>query len=351
MITSQEGRVGLGVIGAGGIARRKTIPAMLQAKNVRVVAVMDPVGVEEIAQQFKIPKAYRSEKKLLADPEVDAVYIASPVHCHLKQVEMAAAAGKHILCEKPLGRNADEARRAIQACRKYGVFLQEGYMMKFHGAHRKIKELIDAGQVGKVVYIRAQLSCWYPPISGAWRQDPRKGGGGALIDMASHLIDLVQFFAGPVRRIAALVGRQVHSYKSEDSATILLETRNGTQASIDCFYCIPDEASRTRLEIYGSAGAILTEGTVGQSRGGKMEGILGLQAGGYDAMQNKDVIRKFQPIPFDKLDPYMEEVSYFADCILAGRPPEINDAANALSIARLVDAAYESSRKRKIISI
>lgn len=346
-----EGKLGIGVIGAGGIARRKTIPAMLQAKNVRVVAVMDPVGAEEIAQQFKIAKAYRTEKKLLADPEVQAVYIASPVHCHLKQVEMAAAAGKHILCEKPLGRTAEEARRAVQACRKYGVFFQEGYMMKFHGAHRKIKELIAAGQLGKVVYIRAQLSCWYPPIPGAWRQDPRKGGGGALIDMASHLIDLVQYFAGPVRRIAALVGRQVHSYKSEDSSTILLETAGGTHATIDCFYCIPDEASRTRLEVYGSAGAIFTEGTVGQSRGGKMEGIFGLGSAGYDAMQDKDVVRKFQPIPFEKLDPYVEEVTYFADCVLSGRPPEINDGANAVAIARLVDAAYESYRRKVIVSV
>ncbi len=344
-------KLGIGVIGAGGIARRKTIPAMLKAKNVRVVAVMDPVGIEEIAREFKIPKAYKSEKKLLEDPEVQAVYIASPVQFHLRQIELAAAAGKHILCEKPLGRTSAEARKAVQLCKKYGVFLQEGYMMKFHGAHRKIKELIDQGRLGKVVYIRAQLSCWYPPIPGAWRQDPRKGGGGALIDMASHLIDLVQYFAGPVRRVAALVGRQVHQYKSEDSATLLLETASGTHATIDCFYCIPDEASRTRLEVYGSAGAIFTEGTVGQSRGGKMEGIFGLGTAGYDAMQDKDVVRKFEVIPFEKLDPYLEEVSYFADCVLSGRAPEINDGENAITIARIVDAAYESYRQKKILPV
>ncbi len=92
MSSAGDNRLGIGVIGAGGIARRKTIPAMLKASNVRVVAVMDPVGIEEIARQFKIEKAYKSERKLLADPEVQAVYIASPVHFHLKQIEMAAAA-------------------------------------------------------------------------------------------------------------------------------------------------------------------------------------------------------------------------------------------------------------------
>ena len=172
-----------------------------------------------------------------------------------------------------------------------------------------------------------------------------------MIDMASHLIDLVQYFAGPIRRVGALVGRQVHPYKSEDSSTLLLETVNGTHATIDCFYCIPDEASRTRLEVYGSTGAIFTEGTVGQSRGGKMEGIFGLGTAGYDAMQNKDVARKFEIIPFEKLDPYLEEAAYFAECVLSGRAPEINDGENAVAIARIVDAAYESYRQKRMLTL
>ncbi len=344
-------KVRFGVIGAGGIARRKTIPGMLKADNCEVVAVMDPVGVRAIAKEFGIRRAYRTEKELLADPQVQAVYIASPVYCHLKQIQMAAAAGKHILCEKPLAMNTSQAQKAVEACRRHKVFLQEGYMMKFHGAHRKIKQLIDEGRLGKVVYMRAQLSCWYPPIKGAWRQDPRKGGGGALIDMASHLFDLLEYFAGPVRRVVALIGRQVQNYKPEDSATILLEFRSGAHASVDCFYCIPDEASRTRLEVYGSAGAIFTEGTIGQSRGGKMEGIFGLGTAGYDAAQDKDVQRVFEPIPFEEVDPYTAECSYFAEGILNGRPPKINDGKNAVRILRIVDQAYASYRRKAILSV
>ena len=85
---------------------------------------------------------------MLADPEVEAVYIASPVQHHARQIMLCAEAGKHILCEKPLTRDLREARKAAAACRKRGVFLQEGYMMKFHGAHVKIKELIDQGKLG-----------------------------------------------------------------------------------------------------------------------------------------------------------------------------------------------------------
>ena len=95
-------RLRFGVIGAGGIARRKTIPAMLRAANVELVAVMDPSQAEEIAQQFGVAHAYATEEHLLADPAVQAVYIASPLHCHARHIAMAAKAGKHILCEKPL---------------------------------------------------------------------------------------------------------------------------------------------------------------------------------------------------------------------------------------------------------
>ncbi|MGQ9761545.1 MAG: Gfo/Idh/MocA family protein [Thermogutta sp.] len=344
-------KVRFGVIGAGGIAFRKTIPAMLKAKNLRVVAVMDPVNVDKVAEVFRIPRAYTRVEELLADPEVDAVYIASPVNCHLEQIEAAATARKHILCEKPLTLDVEETRQAIDICRRKKVFLQEGYMMKFHGAHQVIRQMLAEGRLGKVVYMRAQLSCWYPPIPGAWRQDPRTGGGGALIDMATHLLNLLEFFAGPIRRLAALTGNLVHSYRSEDASTILAEFRTGAQATIDCFWCIPDEASRTRLEIYGSAGAIFTEGTIGQSVGGTMEGIFGLGSAQYDAAQNKDVVRKFRPIPFKKVNPYQAECEAFAQCILDGRPPEINGPLEALRMARLVAAAYLSAKRRVFVPV
>ena len=344
-------KVRFGVIGAGGIASRKTIPAMLKAGNCRLVAVMDPSNVEQIAAAFHVPGAYSREADLLADPDVDAVYVASPVFCHARQIRMAAEAGKHVLCEKPLARNPKEAKAAVAACRRRNVFLQEGYMMTFHGAHVKIKELIDAGRLGRIVYMRAQLSCWYPEIAGAWRQDPRKGGGGALIDMATHLYDLLEYFAGPIRRIVAVIGNLVHDYRSEDASTTLVEFASGAHGTIDCFFCIPDEASRTRLEIYGSRGAILTEGTIGQSKRGKVEGLFGLGEASYDAAQDKDAARRFRRVPFRAVDPYRAECEYFADCILRGRPPAINDARHALHILTLTQKAYASYKAGRIMTV
>jgi len=344
-------KVNIGVIGAGGIAYRKTIPGMLKAKKCRLVAVMDVANVKKIAEEFKVPKYYERERDLINNPEVEAVYIASPAYLHLRHIKLAASKKKHVLCEKPLTLSVKDTKAAIASCRKNGIFLQEGYMMKFHGGHRAIKEIIDEGRLGKIVYIRAQLSCWYPPIKGAWRQIPAKGGGGALIDMATHLYDLLEFFAGKIKRVSAVTNCQVQKYKSEDSSTTLLEFANGAHASVDCFFCIPDEASRTRLEIYGSKGSILTEGTIGQGTGGKIEGIFGLGEGGYDATQNKDVQPRFRTIKFKKVNPYTAECEYFADCILKRRPPEINDGKNALHIMKITEKAYESYKKKKILTV
>jgi len=344
-------KVGIGVIGAGGIARRRTIPGMIKAKNCRLAAVMDTVAPDKVAEEVHVSKWYRREADLLADPEVAAGYIASPGHCHARQIAMAAEAGKHILCEKPLTLDLKEARAAVAVCRKHRVFLQEGYMMKFHGAHAKIKQLIDEGRLGKIVYMRAQLSCWYPPIKGAWRQDPKLGGGGALIDMAPHLYDLIEYFAGPIRKISALTGNLIQNYRSEDASTTLLELDSGAQATVDCFFCIPDEASRTRLEIYGSHGAVLTEGTIGQSTGGKAEAILDLGATGYDAAQSKDVVRKFQRLNFPKINPYTAECSYFADCILNNQPPAINDAGSALCGMARIEKAYASAKNGRVLRV
>ena len=344
-------KVKMGVIGAGGIARRKTIPGILEAEHCELTAVMDVVNVEEIAAEFGGVKAYTSETDLLDDPDVQAVYIATPANVHYDQIAAAAKAKKHVLCEKPITLNTEQTEAAVKVCQDNGVFLQEGYMMKFHGAHKAIRGIIDEGKLGKIVYVRAQLSCWYPPMEGAWRQSPAAGGGGSLIDMATHLYDLLEFFGGPIKRLVAFTGNLVQDYKSEDSATTLLELESGAHATVDTFFCVPDESSRTRLEIYGSKGSIFTEGTIGQSVGGTAEGIFGLGEGGYDATQDKDVDRTFQPIEFPQINPYTAECDYFAECILKNRPPEINDGANALRITRITELAYASAGDGTVRSV
>lgn len=344
-------RLRFGVIGAGGIALRRTIPGMLKAANCDLVAVMNPSRVDAIAKHFHVPAAYQDERDLLADPRVEAVYIASPVHCHLGQIRRAAEAGKHILGEKPLTLNPRQTRAAIDACEANGVRLQIGFMMRFHGAHRRIKELIDAGQLGRIVYLRAQLSCWHPPISNGWRQDPATGGGGSLIDMATHLYDLIEYFAGPIARVTALTSNLVQPYPSEDSSTTLLELACGAHATVDCFFCIPDDASRTRLEIYGSAGSILAEGTIGQGVGGRLEGLFGRTERPYRPAQGKDVGAKFKRIPYKRVNTYTAQCEYFARCVLDGDAILENGPESAMHSADLTAAAYRSARLGRVVGV
>jgi predicted dehydrogenase len=166
--------------------------------------------------------------------------------------------------------------------------------------------------------------------------------------MATHLYDLLDYFAGPIRRVVAFTGNLVQDYRSEDSATTLLELADGGHATVDTFFCVPDEASRTRLEIYGSRGSIFSEGTIGQSQGGQVEGIFGLGEGSYDAAQNKDVARTFQPVPFEAVNPYTAECSYFADCVLNGRAPALNGGENAIRIMQLTEKAYASAKDGRV---
>lgn len=343
--------VRFGCIGAGGIADRRTLPAMKETKTCSLAALMDVARNEELGEKYGMP-CYESEHELLAHDGIDAVYIASPVDAHLDQIKKAAATGKHILCEKPLTLTVAEAKEAVGAARVAGVLLQEGYMMRLHGAHQRIKEIIANGEIGKPVYARAQLACWYPPIEGAWRQVPERGGGGALIDMATHLYDLLEMFLGRITKVGALTGTQVHDYKVDDSSTTLLAFDSGTQATVDAFFCVPDAASRTRLEIYGSQGTILAEGTIGQAGGGKLEVYRDKAGKGYEAGQAKDEASSFEPEAFEETNPYAAELDSFARDVMEGRTKAtLNDAEGGIHILKIVEAAYESSKSGKMLDV
>jgi len=347
-------KVRWGVIGAGGIADRRTIPGMQKARFAELVAVMSRTreSTDRVAEKYRVPKRYYSEEDLLADPEVEAVYIATPVYLHRPQTVAAAQAGKHILLEKPLARNASEAEEIVQAVRDIGVKAIEGYMMKFHPLHKRAKELIEEGRLGRPVLGRTQLSCWYPDIPGTWRQDPEQGGGGSLIDMATHCYDLLRWFLGRIVQVAAFVNTQIFQYPVEDSATTLLLFEGGAHGMVDTFFNIPDAAGKDRLELYGDRGSLLAEGTIGQTGGGEMTAYLSKEVRPYDPLQDKappDLL--VEPVQAEPADLYAAEVDYLSQCILEDREPEINTLEDGLGIIRVVEAAYESARTGRAVEV
>ena len=339
-----------GVIGSGGIARRRTIPeGIAVAPNARLVAVFDVDAEANRAVAAQFGGTAASSVADLLKSDVDAVYIAAPAQTHYGHVLACAQARKHIFCEKPLGMTVDEAQTMVAAARDAGVLFGTAFMMRFHSQHRAAKKLVDEGRLGKPVYGRAQLSCWYPPMPGAWRQDPATGGGGSLIDMGGHCVDLLELFFGPVTRVSCFTRNTVHAYKSEDSAVALLEFASGALGTVDTFFCITDEGSKNALELHGSRGSILAEGTIGQGAKGRMTATLKEGGDGYDAGQARDASGGIDISP-EPLNMYRAEIEAFGRTLLEGRQPEVGADAGVRS-QKVLTACYESARTGRAIDV
>jgi predicted dehydrogenase len=339
-----------GVVGSGGIAKRRTIPeGVTKARNAQLSMVFDinqQVNAE-VAKEYEAEQATNIEELLEAG--VDAVYVATPAHFHAGQVRACAEASKHVLCEKPLGMTIAEAEGMIELCRQKGVKLGCAFMMRFVAQHQKALQLIKEGRLGRPVYSRAQLSCWYPPIEGAWRQDPATGGGGALIDMGGHCIDLLEMFFGRISRISCFINNSIHDYASEDSATIMLFFENSALGTVDTFFCIPDNSSKNVLELYGSKGSILAEGTIGQGPAGRMMAFLEEDGKDYDVQQAR-AAAEGMPIEPEPVNTYQAEIEEFSQAIIDGRKPIISGELGLRS-QKILTACYESARLGKVVEI
>jgi predicted dehydrogenase len=339
------------VIGAGGIAHRRTIPeGILKEENSQLVAVVDANAklAEELGKHYQVP-SFTEIEPVLADKDVDAVYIATPVYLHKKHVIAAARAGKHILCEKPLSLNIKEAQEIASEVEKAGVKFQLGFMMRFHTAHQKIMQMLSQGKLGQPVFGRAQLTCWYPPIEGAWRQNPELGGGGSVVDLASHCIDLLEMFFGPVVKVSAFIDSLTHDYPVEDSNVILLKFASGAHATVDNNFNVPDLSASNVLEIYGTRGSVVAEGSIGQSSNGKLTMRLEEDDKGYDAAQVRDE-GNVETVEIEGDNIYKSQIGEFVLAIRENRIPQ-NGLANALKNMRLMEAIYASARTGQVVTL
>ncbi len=341
-----------GVIGCGGIALRRTIPGLVLAENSELVAVMDtnPDAALACQRKFNAKFAYTDYTELLACDEIDAVYIASPVICHYEQAAAAARAKKHILLEKPLGLTVDQAKEIQAICDAEGVKLGAGFMMRFNGLHEQVRDLIAAGKLGDIVSMRAQFTCWYPEIEGAWRQQKSTSGGGALMDMGIHCIDLLRFMSGmEAKEITAFIGNQIFKYEVEDAASLTMRMGNGALAYVDAAFNIPDDATVCKLEIYGTGGSVVLEGSLAQDEAGEGVLIATDSTKGYDAQQNR-VKAENTVLKAGSGNLYTKEVAAFAQAILDGTEPPVT-ATDAIRAQAIVEAAYASASGRCVVDM
>ncbi len=330
------------VIGAGGIADRRTIPAILEDEGSELVAVMDkfPSTAEKIGNKYGV-KYFTDETEMLKSVDCDAVYIGTPVFSHYNQAMIALSFGKHVFIEKPIAISAKESRELVDAFKKAGKMLTIGYMMKYHNLHEKAKEIVRNGGIGEVSDVRAQFCCWYPDIEGAWRQKKALGGGGAVMDLGVHCIELIEDILGEeIVDVKSFYSTKTFKYEVEDGGVIIFKTEGGTLGHIDVNFNIPDDASVAKLELYGTKGYIICEGTLAQEEVGKLRYLYAPQ-GDYSAIQSRKVAEP-EVLEGAKSNLYLKQLLIFRKAVESGNIDYFY-ADRAVQVQEIVDKIYKDN--------
>lgn len=343
-----SGGVGWGVVGCGWVARDYTLPAIAAAWNAVPVGLCDPDPEALAAAAGLLPEATAcaSLEEFLALPGLDAVYVATPNSAHRPVVEQVVAAGKAVLCEKPVAASVADAERLGAAVTSAGVPAGIAFDQRWHPAHEVAREWVGSGLLGRVTTVRITYGCWLPPAWSPdgrphdnWRADPARAGGGALVDLAPHGVDLVgTLLADDPVELSVLLQTQVHDYPVDDGAVVAGRTAGGTLLSMHVAYNLPDALPRRRLEIVGTRGQLSAVDTMGQTAGGRLE-FCSARDG------------RSTPVAFDAAaSPFTRQIEAFGRALVEGRaagglgPSWPFPLARDLALHRLLlDAAVASA--------
>ncbi len=301
------------------MARDYVAPAIQGSTNGQLIALCD---LNERALAEFMPNNNELHRTSdLADfvltPGLQAVYVATPNASHAKVVAALAAAGLPVLCEKPLARTAPEAAAMLAAAEAHGTLLATAFDQRFHPAHQRLRELIEAGELGRITCLRLHYACWTPadwtPDTDQgtyrnWRIDAHEAGGGAMIDLAPHGLDLTQVLLGEaITEITALTQQRIHEYPVDDGAVLIARTASGVLVSHTVAYNCPDAYPRRTLEVIGDKGRALALNTMGQTPGGTL------------TLTRPDGTT--QEVPFDQeASPFRRQVEAFAEAVRTNTP-------------------------------
>lgn len=247
-----------GIIGCGDVVKRKSGPALLQAERSEVKAVMrrNLSRAQEYASEHEIPVATDEAQEVIGDPGVDVVYVATPPNSHKKYAVAGAKAGKDVVLEKPMGMDAEEARRIIEVSSKEGVELFVAYYRRFYPHVQKFREILKNGKIGKPVQGYVHIS-FAPPEDPGWREELEISGGGWFVDVASHRVDLLAFLLGSIEEASGVVTSFESGNDLEDTVTLSLKFDSGAQASVQADFYTSRPADE--LYIHGTEGTLYTD--------------------------------------------------------------------------------------------
>ena len=263
---------GWGLIGASTIARQYMVDAILAQQGHFVQAVMSSQldRADKFAAECSIPASYCTMEALLADPKVQAVYISTTNELHHDQVIAAAAAGKHVLCEKPLALNTEDAIAMVKACQRAGVVMATNHHLRNAATHRKMRDLIKGGAIGKPLFARVFHAVYLPPHLQGWRLDKPQAGGGVILDITVHDIDTLRFTLDS--ELVEVVGMsQTASMAKEglaDGVMAVMRFENGVLAQIHDAFTVKHGGHG--IEYHGEAGSIIGSNVMSQQPVGEV---------------------------------------------------------------------------------
>lgn len=258
-----EKEIRWGFIGCGEVTEKKSGPAFSLVPGSSVVAVMsrDVEHARSYAERHHIPRWYTDAQALLDDPEVNAVYIATPPSSHVTYAIMAMKSGKPVYVEKPLAATYDECIRVNRVSRETGVPCFVAYYRRYLPYFQKVKEIVESGQIGKVVGVQIRFAV--PPRDLdynrkqlPWRVQRDIAGGGYFYDLAPHQLDLLQEIFGPITRVSGFCTNRAGLYESEDTVSASFQFLDGLPGSGTWCFCAHDSARTDRIQIIGDSGQI-----------------------------------------------------------------------------------------------
>lgn len=252
-----------GVLGVGNVCEVKSAPAMNLIPHSKLVAVMrrDAEKVKDYAARHGVPKWYTSAHDLVNDPEVNAIYIATPPNSHLELARLAASVGKPVYVEKPMARTFAECQEMIAVCEQAGVPLYVAYYRRALPHFLKIKQLLDEGAIGEVRTVHINLKQVVKPevvvhLENNWRIDPLVAGGGYFFDLASHQLDLLDFFFGKITHVNGFSANQAKEYDAEDIVVGSFVFESGVIGSGNWCFTSSHGAEIDEIVIDGNKGQI-----------------------------------------------------------------------------------------------
>ena len=247
-----------GIIGCGDVTELKSGPAFNKINNSELVAVMrrDATKAKDYAARHKVPKWYSNADELINDPDVNAIYIATPPASHLEYAIASIKAGKPVYVEKPMCLNAEEALQMSAFAKEKNVKLVVAHYRREQPFFKMIKQLIDKKKIGDIRFARIEFLRKPLSAKALWRVDPKISGGGLFHDLAPHQLDLMYYFFGPIKEMHGFGTNQAGLYDADDMATGNVLFDSGVAFNGTWCFSVDEHQQKDLCEIVGSAGKI-----------------------------------------------------------------------------------------------